>query len=106
MERVHIRDVLRVQGLRGPAGTEAEDSVAERVRRNGADYRDGAGVLTLLIVEEIENAVRNDLPADGGSELIAHERRAGNSGVVVEPVIGGEEGVAVVFVERTVKLIG
>ena len=50
--------------MRGPARTEEEDSIAESVRRNGSDYRDGAGVLALFVVEEIEDAVRNDFAAD------------------------------------------
>ena len=79
---------------------------AERIRGDGTDYRDGAGVLTLLVVEEVEDAIGDYFSTDGGSELIAHEWGAWNSGVVsVEPGVRGEEGVAVVFVERAVKLI-
>ena len=88
------------------AGAKGECARAKGVGGNGADLRNAAGVLALFVVEEIKDAVGDDLSPDTCAELIADQRLARNVGVIVEPGVGGEESVAVVFVERPMELIG
>src|SRR5271165_1681993 len=105
MQRVDVLHVGRLQGLSGPSRIEQELASAQSVRRNGANLRNAARILPLLIVKEVENTIRDDLPADRRAELISDQRLPRHPGVVVEPCIGGEPGIAVVFVERTMDLV-
>src|SRR5579863_8833217 len=63
-------------------------------------------VETLLVVEKEENTIFLDGAAERRPELIPVEGLARHSVLVVEPIVGGEDGVPVELVQRAVKLIG
>src|SRR5262249_45984193 len=90
-------------------------AVAERHFHNAllkgfAGHRTGGGgtaaILAILPVEEEKCAILDDPAADRRAVLVTHQGSARHAGAVIEPVVGGEVGIAVEFVERSVKLVG
>jgi len=61
---------------------------AERIRRHGASLRHAAGIAAFFVVEEVEEAIALDRAADGPAKLVAHQRLARHTGLVVEPSVG------------------
>ena len=75
-------------------------------RGNVFQLAGGGAVQALFVIEEKEHAVLLNRTADGEPELIAVQRLARDTGPVIEPVVGGENRVAIEFVQRAMKAIG
>lgn len=105
MQRIHVLNVSLRQRLNHSAGIKLKKSLPERIRGYGAHLRHPARILPLLVIKEIEQAVRYDFATDGCAELVSHQRLSSHARLIVEPGVGGESGVAIVFIERTMHLV-
>ena len=107
VERIHVGDIAWAEGVDlAVGGGELDLSILQRFAGNRAALRRLAGVDAAFIVQEVEQPALLHRAAQGGSELVADQRRARHTGAVVEPVVGRVGRVAVVFVSRAVQLIG
>ena len=100
-------DECRIECLYHPVNASVpNEPIAHGSRRNPAHRAAVAGVPPSFVVEEVEDAVLLDGTADRTSEHVPDELGAIHAGPVVEEIIGGGDGVAVVFVERPVDFVG
>jgi len=79
--------------------------LAEGIRRHRANLRNAAAILSLFVIEEVEDPVAHDLAAGGTAELVPNQWLPWHSGLVVEPRVSGRSGIAVVFIQRAMELI-
>src|SRR5205807_2342354 len=82
------------------------DSGPEQIRRHGAKNVGRAGVAAAFIVEEEEGPVLDDRSAYSATEHVDQKRGAWDLGSIVKKIVSRGDGVAMIFVKRSVVLIG
>ena len=97
-------DINEVGGVRGP-DHETENALPRAWRQYGARLRQALRHTLRLPVEEEKGFVLDDGSPDSRPILIADQNLPGNSGPIVEPVVGIEECVAVVFEQAAMELV-
>ena len=106
MCQIHLPDFRGRERLYGAIRhLETENALPHRVGRDGARHRHAAGIRALLIIEEVEHAVALQFASHRRAELVADQRLDRHARLIVEPRVGGRNGIAIVFVQRSVKLV-
>src|SRR5579859_4161557 len=81
-------------------------AVPEGVHRNRALLQVGKGVTPPVVGKKEKELVLDNGAADAAAKLVADERRPRHAGVVVEPIVRFQAGVAMVFHQRAVEGVG
>ena len=107
MLRVNLLQLCGTQRLDAAVAVgEGQNSLSNGQRWHVLEFASGRTVKTLLIVEKEKDAIFLDRAAYRETELITDQGLARDASLIVEPVVGGKNSIAIKLIKRTVKPIG